>query len=154
MIKLIRATALDCDRILSMQKEAFSELLEKYKDYDTSPATESRERVESKLCDPDSYFYYVYLGGDAIGAVRIVDKKDGSRKRVSPIFVMKEHRGKGIAKEVFRIIEELHGERNWKLDTILEEKGNCHLYESLGYKRTGRIEKINEKMNIVYYEKD
>jgi hypothetical protein len=39
------------------------------------------------------------------------------------------------------------------LDTILQEKGNCHLYEKIGYKKTGKIEKINERMDIVYYEK-
>ena len=51
-------------------------------------------------------------------------------------------------------IEKIHGNENWKLDTILQEKGNCHLYEKLGYKKTGIIENINERMDIVYYEKD
>jgi hypothetical protein len=40
------------------------------------------------------------------------------------------------------------------LDTILQEAGNCYLYEKLGYKKTGKTEKINDKMDIVYYEKD
>ena len=40
------------------------------------------------------------------------------------------------------------------LDTILQEEGNCYLYEKLGYKRTGKIEHINERMDIVYYEKN
>jgi hypothetical protein len=41
----------------------------------------------------------------------------------------------------------------WILDTIFQEQGNCHLYEKIGYKKTGKIEKINERMDIVYYEK-
>ena len=39
-------------------------------------------------------------------------------------------------------------------DTILQEEGNCYLYEKLGYKRTCKIENINERMDIVYYEKN
>jgi hypothetical protein len=52
------------------------------------------------------------------------------------------------------LIEEKYKPKNgWILDTILQEEGNCHLYEKLGYKKTGKIEKINERMDIVYYEK-
>ena len=36
---------------------------------------------------------------------------------------------------------------------ILQEKGNLHLYEKLGYHQTGKIENINERMDIVFYEK-
>jgi len=39
------------------------------------------------------------------------------------------------------------------LDTILEEAGNCHLYEKIGYMKTGKTEVINEKMTLVFYEK-
>ena len=49
--------------------------------------------------------------------------------------------------------EKLHGNDNWSLDAILEEKGNCYLYEKMGYHKTGKLWKINEKMTIVYYEK-
>ena len=38
--------------------------------------------------------------------------------------------------------------------SILQEKGNCYLYEKMGYHRTGKIEKINEQMDIVFYEKN
>ena len=41
----------------------------------------------------------------------------------------------------------------WKLDTILQEKGNCHLYEKLGYHQTGKIYHKNDVLDIVYYEK-
>ena len=40
----------------------------------------------------------------------------------------------------------------WKLDTILQEKGNCHLYEKCGFVRVGGEEIINDKMTIVFYE--
>ena len=40
------------------------------------------------------------------------------------------------------------------LETILQEKGNCYLYEKLGYHQTGKTEQINERMTIVFYEKE
>ena len=80
--------------------------------------------------------------------------KDGSRKRISPIFVLKEHRGKGLAQAAIAAVEKIHGSNNWKLDTILQEKGNCHLYEKMGYHRTGKMEMINDRMTIVDYEKE
>ena len=56
--------------------------------------------------------------------------------------------------QAIRLAENLHGEHNWELETILQEKGNCRLYEKVGYKRTGRVDKINEYMDLVYYKKD
>ena len=50
--------------------------------------------------------------------------------------------------------EKRHGSHNWTLDTILQEVGNCYLYEKLGYRQTGRRTVINENMTIVGYEKD
>ena len=41
-----------------------------------------------------------------------------------------------------------------EINTILQEKGNLYLYEKLGYHQTGKIEHINERMDIVFYEKD
>ena len=52
-------------------------------------------------------------------------------------------------------IEKLHPDiERWFLDTIKEEAGNCHLYEKIGYKKTGKSEAVNEKMTLVFYEKN
>ena len=67
---------------------------------------------------------------------------------------MEEFRGKGYAQDAIRAVEDIYGENNWCLDTILQEKGNLHLYEKMGYRQTGRIEHINERMDIVFYEKN
>ena len=34
------------------------------------------------------------------------------------------------------------------------EKGNCYLYEKMGYQQTSRRTVINDKMTIVGYAKD
>ena len=101
------------------------------------------------------YLFLFYLcRNKKVGAVRVIDSKEhGKNKRISPIFIMPEFRGRGIAQEAMRLCEDMHGSENWELDTILQEPGNCHLYEKMGYRQTGRTEVINERMTLVFYEK-
>lgn len=151
-MKLIRAGADDAQALWEMQVQAFSGLFEKYRDYGTSPAAEKLEKAQARLSD-GSFFYFICEGGEKVGAIRIVVGEDGTN-RISPLFIMQRFRRKGYAMQAIRLAENLHGEHGWALETILQEKGNCRLYERLGYKRTGRIDKINEYMDLVYYEKD
>ena len=144
----------DIETVWKMQVEAFSGLLEKYQDYDLNPAAEEMDKVLARFEQPETTFYYIIANGDKVGVIRIIDKKDGSRKRISPLWIMKEYRNKGYAQQAMIEAEKLYGADNWCLDTILQEKGNCYLYEKLGYHQTGKIDKINDRMDIVYYEKD
>ncbi|MBR3279112.1 MAG: GNAT family N-acetyltransferase [Lachnospiraceae bacterium] len=153
-IKLRKASRDDLNAIWEMQVESFKGLLEIYQDYDMSPACESVDKIVARFEQPWTTYYFIVADGIDAGAVRVIDKKDGSRKRISPIFVMPEYRGRGIAQAAMLALEEIHGAHHWCLDTILQEKGNLHLYEKMGYHQTGRIEKINERMDIVFYEKD
>ena len=152
-VTLKRASIDDAEEIWQMQKLAFAELLERYQDYDTNPACETLERVCEKLNWEPTYFYFIYLDDTKVGAVRVVDKKDGSQKRISPIFVMPEYRNRGIAQQAIQLCESIHGAENWHLDTILQEAGNCHLYEKMGYQKTGNTRIVNDKMTLVDYEK-
>ena len=153
-VELKPITREDVETIWKMQVEAFSELLKKYQDYDMSPATESLEKIMSKFEQPWTTYYFIISNNEKVGAIRIVDKKDGSRKRISPIWIMPEHRGKGYAQQAMLEAERIYGSTHWCLDTILQEKGNLYLYEKLGYHQTGKIEHINDRMDIVFYEKD
>ena len=153
-VELIRASRDDMKTIWRMQKEAFGGLLEKYQDQGISPASESYERIIEKYEMEGSFYYFISDSGVNVGVIRIIDKNDGSRKRISPIWIMSEHRNKGYAQAAIMEAERIHGADNWSLDTILQEKGNLHLYEKLGYHRTGKIEKISDRMDIVYYEKN
>ena len=137
-----------------MQICAFSDLLSKYKDFETSPGAESLENVIQKYNQPWTKYYFILEGDTIVGAVRVIDKKDGSRKRISPIFIMKEFRGNGYAQKAIIELEKLYGGNNWSLATILQEKGNIHLYEKLGYHKTGETEKINDLMDITFFEKN
>lgn len=154
-IKLIKADPNDAERLWKMQVRAFQGLYEKYQDTATSPATETVDRIQARLEQPSTYYYFIEADGAAVGAVRIVDKKEeGSAKRVSPIFILEEYRNQGYAQRALQMAEAIHGSSDWELETILQEKGNCHLYEKMGYHQTGKTETVNEKLTLVFYKKD
>ena len=153
-VQLLRAEESNAEVVRAMQQEAFAELLERYQDHDMSPATEALEKIRWKLTHPGSYYYFILAGGQTVGAIRVVDLKDGSRKRISPLYILPDHRGKGYAQAAMIEAECIHGEHHWQLDTILQEAGNCYLYEKMGYHRTGHQTVIKENMTIVDYEKD
>ncbi len=144
----------DIERVWKMQIEAFSGLLQKYQDYDLNPGAEGMDKVMARFEQPWTTYYFIVSGDEEVGVIRIVDKKDGSRKRISPIWIMPEYRNKGYAQKAILEAEKIYGADNWCLDTILQEKGNLHLYEKLGYHKTGKVEKISDQMDIVFYEKD
>ncbi len=153
-VKLIRANVDDAKELHAMQVKSFRELLEKYQDFDTSPANESVEKVEARLRQEFTYFYFICVGAQKVGAIRIVDKKEtGKNKRISPIFILPEFQGQGIAQKAIRLCEEMHGKENWELDTILQEPKNCYLYEKMGYRQTGKTEVINERLTLVFLSK-
>lgn len=151
---LIAATEDDLQTLWKMQVRAFSDILEKYQDYEMSPAAETFDKVMERYRQPWTTYYFIVAEDEVVGAIRVVDKKDGSRKRISPIWIMQEYRNKGYAQSAITAVEQIYGSENWCLDTILQEKGNLHLYEKMGYHQTGKIEKINDLMDIVFYEKD
>ena len=154
-IKLIIAKSEDLNTILQMQKEAFAQLYEKYQDTETSPATETYEDILFRYHQPETTYYFITVNDEKVGVIRVVDHQDGvTRKRISPIFIMPEYRNKGYAQQAIAEAERIHGKTHWQLDTILQEKGNCYLYEKLGYHQTSKTEMINDKMTIVFYEKD
>ena len=144
----------DVETVWKMQVEAFSDLLEKYQDHDMSPAAESIDKVLARFEQPWTTYFFIMANDEKVGVIRVVDKKDGSRKRISPIWIMSEYRNKGYAQQAILEAEKIYGPDHWCLDTILQEKGNLHLYEKLGYHRTGRIDKVSDRMDIVFYEKD
>lgn len=152
-ISLRKANVNDAHAIHTMQLQAFMPLLKKYEDYDTSPANEAVDRIIARLNQPFTDYYIIKHLDCEVGAIRIVSL--GSNVyRVSPVFILPEHQGKGMAQKVFAKIENIYSDAaKWELGTILQEQGNCYLYEKLGYQRLEKTKVINDKMTIVFYEK-
>lgn len=154
-LKLIRAGLKDGERLWKMQVEAFSDMYNKYHDTNISPAAEPLSKTIERLKQPFTYYYFIQAYGDIVGAIRVIDDKQSDKaKKISPIFVMPPYRRKGIALKAIRKAEDIHGNSNWELETVLQETGNRRLYEKAGYRRTGKITAINDKMTLVLYKKD
>ena len=153
-IELIRASLKDAKEIWEMQVKSFKNLLDKYQDFETNPANEPISNVEMRLKQNFTFFYFIFVDNKKVGAIRIIDYKEKYKnKRISPIFILPEYRNKGIAQSAIKICEEIHGKISWELSTILQEKGNCYLYEKLGYHSTGKIQVINDRLTLIFYHK-
>ena len=153
-IKLVRVGVKDARHLWEMQVEAFMELYNKYQDTETNPAAEPVDKMITRLEQPFTYYYYIQADTDIVGAIRVVDNKEGGEaKRISPIFVMPQYRNRGLAQKAILEAEKIHGASHWELDTILEEEGNCHLYEKMGYHQAGETKVINDEMTLVFYKK-
>ena len=132
-VTLKEAAFSDLPLILEMQKEAFAQLYEKYRDDETSPATEELGDVARRFNMPETTYYFIMAQDERVGVIRVV--ADGrNRKRISPIFIMPAYRRRGYAQQAIAEAERIHGKTHWSLDTILQEEGNCYLYEKLGYR--------------------
>lgn len=153
-ITLLKAEVSDATELLAMQKRAFSELLERYQDFDTNPANDTLEKMEARLRQAGSDFYFICDGPQKVGGLWVVDRRGARRpKRLSPIFVLPEFQGLGIAQRAMVLCGEIYGAEDWELDTILEEPKNCYLYEKMGYRRTGKTTVVNDRLTLVTYRK-
>lgn len=144
----------DIDIVFEIQRAAYKPLYEKYHDDDTNPYMESKETLLQKYTRTGTKGYLFIKDGVPVGSVRINLYPESKSGRVSALGVHPQYQGQGIAQQALLEIEKMHSDvERWFLDTIMQEAGNCHLYEKIGYKRTGKFENINEKMTLVFYEK-
>ncbi|AZQ47529.1 GNAT family N-acetyltransferase [Bacillus albus] len=154
-ITLENATENDAVALFQMQIDSFTPLLNKYKDYETSPANESIEKMILRINNPSNNFYKIIFDSNLVGAICISKKELPYKFWISPMFIHPNNQGKGIAQQVLFLIEEMVPEAQcFELATILEEERNCFLYEKMGYKRTEVTKKLNDKTTLVYYKKE
>ena len=152
-ISLNKASMRDAEAIHRLQVESFLPLLRKYRDYGTNPANEDVERIIDRLKQHHTTYYFIMLDGVQIGAIRIIYDDEIRRARISPMFIVPEHQGKGYGQDAMALVEGVVDAKCWELETILQKEGNCYFYEKMGYRRTGDTQEINDKLTIVFYEK-
>ena len=153
-IEIKRFRECDLEAVWAIQRAAFRPLYERYRDEDISPFLEDRETLLRKYTRENTCGYVFWLDGAPAGAVRVTLCPAEKSARLSGLCVLPALQGRGIAQQALGEIERRHGDvKRWSLDTIREEAGNCHLYEKLGYRRTGESEPVNDRMTLVAYEK-
>ncbi|MEE0264325.1 MAG: GNAT family N-acetyltransferase [Acutalibacteraceae bacterium] len=153
-MKIVEFKESDLDTVFQIQQEAYKPLYDKYHDDEFSPYMESKESILYKYTRPDTKGYLFIKDDIAVGSVRIILSPETKTAKVSALGVRPQYQGQGIAQQALLAIEKMHSDvETWFLGTILEEPGNCHLYEKLGYKQTGNTFKVNENMTLVDYIK-
>lgn len=158
-ITLVLATEKDAEIIHEMKYEAFLPLYNKYHDDKTNPVMEKIEKVIGQIQSEGSDYYLIRLKDENAGAVRIVRRKDEKgfiegAYRISPLFILPKFQNQGIGYvAIQKVFEQYPHAKNWSLDTIKQEVGNCHLYEKCGFVRKGGEKSINEAMTLIDYEK-
>ena len=158
MTTLVPVTEADLPLLWQMQKEAFTPLLEKYRDYDTSPACVTLDEMKIKFRRPEMLgCWFILEDGEKVGSF-YVKSSDPVRTGVprfflSNVFVLPAYQNRGIARRGIRLMEKDFPPGDWLLYTIEQEPGNCHLYEKLGYRRNSTRMEVNERMTLIGYEK-
>lgn len=152
MISLRKAEYADCPLIHSIQVKSFVGLLQKYHDFDSSPAAESLDKIQQRFQQPYTDYYLICAGDETVGMLRVCNF--GINCRLSPICILPEYRGRGYATEAIHLMERRYPEALfWQLDTVMQEEHLCRFYEKLGYRKTGKTESVKEGMDLVFYEK-
>lgn len=170
-IRMKRAGMKDAPAIHELKRRAFLPLLEKYRDFDTSPANEPLEKTEEILAQDYTEYFLFYLpeggveegkgrlaGAARIGSLPLCTRPVCGREegifRIAPFYVDPEFQNQGLGKEMMSLILDAYPEAEcWRLDTLLQEARNCHFYESLGFVRTGEETTVNEFLTLVGYER-
>ncbi|MCR5800541.1 MAG: GNAT family N-acetyltransferase [Lachnospiraceae bacterium] len=153
-VKLLEVTEDEIQELYRMQVESFMPLYEKYHD-EGSPAIEPIERIRRRFEVENRKYYFIMLDGTKVGVINI-GHNDPNEKYVafiSPIFILPAFQNRGIGyTAIQKAFEILPRVKTWKLDTILQEPANCHLYEKCGFVRVGEEKPVNDKMTLVDYE--
>ncbi len=150
-VTLRRAELKDAVLLYDMQKRAFAALYAKYHDTATSPHTERYEKTGIRITREGHFYYVILVDGEPAGGICVRYK--GDVKNISPLYVLPEHQGWGVAQKAVRLAEEIHGGSGWELETIAQEEKLRHLYEKLGYKATQRITPVQAGMDLIEYVK-
>ncbi len=152
-LSIEKAIESDAESIYDIQVKAFLPLLEKYQDFETNPANESVERVVKRITNPQGGFYKILLDKVLVGAICVFWKEDVTQLWISPMFILPEYQGQGIAQKSIALVKKLFPQATtWELATILEEERNCYLYEKMGFIQTDVQRKLNDKATLVFYK--
>ncbi|MDN6968809.1 GNAT family N-acetyltransferase [Oenococcus sp. UCMA 17063] len=129
-----RASENDLEQIVSMYRDSFKELYDRYHDEKTSLYKEPVEVIKIKILQDNSFFFFIILNRSKVGLIRvIIDAKENSAK-LSPLLVLPKFQGQKIAQNSLLVIENLFPSiKTWYVDTIKQESKLVHLYLKCGY---------------------
>ncbi|WP_066496502.1 GNAT family N-acetyltransferase [Abyssisolibacter fermentans] len=102
----------------------------------------------------DWYPFCIYNDDTLVGfTLYAIDHEDKDEYWMVRLYIAKEHQNKGYGKEavkkLIKLVKDKYNCKKFHTSTEPENKRGLHVYESIGFKRTGRIEDEEE---ILVYE--
>lgn len=138
---------------LQINPEAFGSSYEEEKDYPLS-------RTQSRLSDPASYVYGVFVEKDLVGVVTLMREtkiKMSHRANIYAVYVTPKRRGKGVAKQLLKATIEksrdLQGIEQVYLAVVAENTAAKKVYRAFGFETYG-IDRKAIKINGKYYDEE
>ncbi|WP_439876649.1 GNAT family N-acetyltransferase (plasmid) [Bacillus mycoides] len=149
-ITITKTKVNEAKSLLEIQKKAFQADLEKYQDYDSSPATEKIERLIRKI--NMVHHYTIFINGMIVGGIDVRELSN-NHYRLNRIFLDPDFQSKGLGSQIMQLIEEKYqNATKWSLDTPKENIKNHHFYQKFGYKIVGEHQ-ITDKLTLLDFEK-
>ena len=103
-IDLIRASLKDSKEIWEMQIKSFKELLDKYQDFETNPASEPILNIEIRLKQNFTFFYFICVDNKKVGAIRIIDYKEKYKEMIEADIIISATSAPHIVVEYDRFV--------------------------------------------------
>jgi len=152
-IRVEKADINDLELIVQGQKRAFFECYQRYQDHEMSPYNVTLEMMKNIF--ENEFLYKIIYEEKLVGAIYVHESPDPYHMKLHGIYVEPEYQDKGIGRSAIEYVEAAHNQAvTWVLETPHDLKRNHHLYEKLGYRRTGEEDYVNENLSIIHYRKD
>ncbi|MCW9134130.1 GNAT family N-acetyltransferase [Bacillus paramycoides] len=144
-----KSTMEDIEILLPIQKASFKEDLEKYEDFETSPACETFEKLAENI---KKYHHFTILDRETvIGAIDV--RGNDERMHLDKMFISPFNQNKGAGTAAIQFLEnQFPNVKLWTLYTPYLSFRNHYFYEKFGYKKIKEVQ-LTPKLILFKYEK-
>lgn len=147
-IKVEKASVVDAEEVLLLQKLAYRSEAEIYNDFNIEPLVQTLEELQKQF--ENHIILKATIDEIIIGSVR-ANNQDGTCY-IGKLIVHSSYQNKGIGKLLMNAIENLFPKSRYELFTGSKSEKNIALYEKLGYK-IFKERLITFDFSLVYLEK-
>jgi ribosomal protein S18 acetylase RimI-like enzyme len=148
-MEIEKATVLDAEELLTLQKLAYRSEAEIYNDFKIPPLVQTLESIQKDL--EDQFFLKALISGRIIGSVRAYAQ--GTTCYIGRLIVNPEFQNQGIGTKLIYEIEKTFTHcKRFELFTGDKSERNLSLYQKLGYQIYKKAN-ITDLTTIVYLER-
>lgn len=139
----------DLQTILNLQYLAFQSEARMLNNYNIPPLKQTIIDIEKEY-DSGTILKAVDESGSIIGSVR--GQLRDNTLHIGKLIVAYDYRRRGVGSSLLKYIETLYPNARYELFTSSYSVDNIRLYVSLGYKRCGEKQLVND-ITLIYLEK-